>query len=127
MRQSLTNRQNAAATPSDPKGAYKLFESKKLDGDKESRVRVTDPNSLDKAEDLVITFNSNGTLTVSGLGGSGSGTWERNGYTLTISVMADDAAGVPGNVPNVSTLTFEDGEWGYPITEVTTWYIKKAE
>ena len=123
----IFERENAAATPSDPEGTYKLFESKKLDDNKESRVRVTDPNSLDSAEDLVVTFNSDGTLKVSGFGGAGSGTWEREGYTLTISVMADDAAGVPGNAPTVSTLTFEDGEWAYPITDVTTWYIKKAE
>ena len=70
----IFERENAADTPSYPDGTYKLFESKKLDGDKESRVRVTDPNSLDSAEDFVITFNSDGTLKVFGFGGSGSGT-----------------------------------------------------
>ncbi|MBP5193492.1 MAG: hypothetical protein J6126_02040 [Clostridia bacterium] len=122
----IFERENAAATPSDPEGTYKLYESKKLDNDKEVRVRVTDPNSLDSAEDLVATFNSDGTVSVSGLGMSASGTWERNGYTLTVTVIADDAAGVPGNAPSVSTLTFEDGEWAYKITDVSTWYIKKV-
>ena len=123
----IFERESYAATPSDPEGTYKLFESKTLkNNNDEVRVRVTDPNSTDSADDMVVVFNKNGTLTVSGFGMTASGTWERNGYTITATVMANDATGTPGTAPTVSTLTFEDGEWAYQITEVTTWYIKKV-
>ena len=114
----IFEREGTAATPSDPEGTYKLFESKKLEGGKESRVRVTDPNSIDEADDMIVVFNKDGTAKVSILGMEGTVNWTRDGATVYITTDT------PGDAP--SELRFEDGEYAYALTDVSTYYIKKV-
>ena len=112
------SRKYTVNAPADPEGTYKLFEVKKTENNKTTRVRVTDPNTADSADDMVITFNADHTFTATVFGSSetASGTWSRNGETVTITPT--------GSEP--STLTFDDGEWAYAITAITDYCLKKV-